>query len=103
MHILHQKHPVADFYMRLSSSSKTQLFKGQTTSTRDLHFTDDNHTEAEQCSAVSFRAFSWETAPFTASMHIYYETKIMENLRLTGNIVSSFSTLEISFFKKPVF
>lgn len=94
VHILHQKHPVADLYMRLSSASKTQLFKGQIHQP-GFHFTDNNYSESEQCSVVSFSSFSWETAPFAASMHIYPETKIMQNLRLTDNTVSSFSSLEI--------
>lgn len=63
----------------------------------DLHFANDNYSEAEQCSDISFRTFSWETAPFAASMHIYYETEIMENLRITNDIVHSFSSLQIPF------
>lgn len=42
--------------------------------------------------------FSWETAPFAASMHIYHEMKNKGNLRLTDNIVSSFCSLELLFF-----
>lgn len=99
MRILHQKHPIADFYRRLpSASSKTQLFKGQP----DLHFTNNNYSEAEQCSPVSFSTFSWETAPVAATVHIYHETKIMENLRLTDSTGSSFSSLEISSFKNSI-
>lgn len=64
----------------------------------DPHFPDDNYGETEQCCAVSFSVFSWETAPLAASMHIYHEMKNKENLRLTDNIVSSFCSLELLFF-----
>lgn len=103
MHNLYQKHPVADFYKHLRgwwSSSKTQPFKGPDLHQPGLHFANDNYSEAEQCSDVSFRTFSWETVPFAASMHIYHETEIMEILRITNDIVHSFSSLQISFFKR---
>ncbi|EOB02237.1 hypothetical protein Anapl_12927 [Anas platyrhynchos] len=59
----------------------------------DPHFPDDNYGETEQCCAVSFSVFSWETAPLAASMHIYHEMKNKENLRLTDNI-KGFKMLE---------
>lgn len=92
MHILHQIHPVADFYVCLSSRSSTT----------------QKTTSSGSCLRSQQLWLGWTTLcwliqhVFLGDGPIHCQQAVEENARLRDKIVSSFCILEILLFKHGI-